>query len=296
MSSRSPRSGLPQLTGFLLRRAYAKAALDAQTCIGRETPVRDVALLAVLDERGPLSQRQLADLTHVNPTIMVKLVDSLEQRGWVVRERNPEDRRSYALRLTVDGHTALTGLRHDLDRGERLFTDALTGAERDELKAALLTLLGDEGWLSVDVLARYAGFLVAQAHRLVRGWAVEALAPLELDPRDFGVLATIARDQPCTQNHLALSLGVSPPAALLFVEELERVGLVRRERSTTDRRSYALRLTPEGEQRWSQARFAAAGVQARVVDRLGEAADEVLRDLLSRVISTKGESAGGVAD
>lgn len=279
------RSGLPELTGFLLRQAYARATANARACIGEETPVRDVAMLAVLDERGPLSQRQLADLTQVHPTVMVKLVDSLEARGWVLRERNPDDRRSYALRLTTAGSQALTRLRADLDRGEQLFTDALTAVQRDRLKAVLLELLGDEGWLSIDVLSRYAGFLVAQAHRLTRGWALEELRPLELDPRDFGVLSTIARDQPCTQNHLAVTLGVSPAAALMFVEELEGLGLVHRERNTEDRRSYDLRLTPAGEQRWTQARAAAARVQARVVNRLGAAGDDELRALLSQVLT-----------
>ena len=77
---------------------------------------------------------------------------------------------------------------------------------------------------------------MAQAHRLVRGWALEALAPLELDPRDFGVLSTIARDQPCSQNHLAQVLGVTPPAALTFVEELEAawVSCAASARPTTD--------------------------------------------------------------
>jgi len=39
--------------------------------------------------------------------VMVGLVDSLGTRGWVVRERKLDDRRSYALRLTGVGRTAL---------------------------------------------------------------------------------------------------------------------------------------------------------------------------------------------
>ena len=279
------QTGLPQLTGFLLRRAYAKAASSAQECIGNDAHIREAAILAILDERGPLSQRAISDLTHVNQTIMVKLVDTLEHRGWVVRERNPDDRRSYALQLTSDGRRALRRLRADLDKGERMFTDALTEGERDRLKTVLLALLAGEEWLRVDALEVHAGFLVAQAHRLVRGWALDALEPLGLDPRDFGVLSTIARDQPCSQNHLALSLGVSPPAALSFVGDLEGSGLVRRERNAEDRRSYDLTLTPAGTEKCDLARHAARTVQARVVARLGSAADQDLRDLLTRVIA-----------
>ena len=66
-----PPTGLPQLTGFLLRRAYARAAECAQACIGEDMRVRDVVHLALLAERGAMSQRQLAEITHVNPTTMV---------------------------------------------------------------------------------------------------------------------------------------------------------------------------------------------------------------------------------
>lgn len=276
---------LPQLTGYLLRRAYVIASSNAQACIGDDTPVREAAMMAVLDERGALSQRALSDLTHVNRSSMVKLVDTLEARGWVVRERNPDDRRSYALRLTDAGRSALRALSVDLDEGERRFTAHLTDPERKRLKKRLLTLLGDDGWLRVDALEQRAGYLVAQSHRLVRGWALEALQPLALDPRDFGVLSTVARDQPCSQNHLAQVLGVTPPAALAFVEELESHGLVRRERNADDRRVYDVTLTEAGAQRWRQARGAARAVQVRVVERLGADADADLRALLTRVIS-----------
>ena len=281
--TRRPDTGLPQLTGFLLRRAYVNAAVHAQACMGTDTHVREAAILAILDERGALSQRVLADLTHLNRTTMVKLVDSLERQGWVVRERNPDDRRSYALRLTTTGKKALARLHAHFDEGERLFTDGLTSRERTRLKRLLLDLLAGEEWLRVASFEQHAGFLVAQAHRLVRGWALEALAPLELDPRDFGVLSTIARDQPCSQNHLAQVLGVTPPAALAFVEELEQVGLVRRERNTGDRRSYDLTLTPAGARKWARAQEGARQVQAKVVGRLGVDEDVELRGLLSRV-------------
>lgn len=277
-------AGLPRLTGYLLRRAYARAADCAQACIGDDTELRDVAHLALLDERGAMSQRQLADLTHVNPTVMVKLVDSLEERGWVTRERNPEDRRSYALQLTELGNKALSTLRHELDDGERILTQSLTSKEKARLRHQLRTLLDGEGWMIIDSLAQHNGFLIAQAHRLVRGWAADALAPLGVGPRDFGVLSTLGRDQPCSQNHLAQVLGVSPPAALMFVDELEQSGLVRRERNAADRRFYDLTLTAVGERRLAGALEAAASIQVRVVARLGEDGDAELQRLLTKVI------------
>jgi len=281
-----PPPGLLQLTGFLLRRAYARAADCARACLSDDdTQVRDVVHLALLAERGAMSQRQLADITHVNPTTMVKLVDSLEERGWVARERNPEDRRSYALRLTELGEKTLSTLRHELDDGERILTQTLASRQRDRLRHQLRALLQGEAWMVIESLAAHNGFLIAQAHRQVRGWAVAELSPLRLDPRDFGVLSTLDREQPCSQTRLAQALGVSPPAALSFVDELEEAGLVRRERNVADRRFYDLTLTPAGERRLAGALKAAARVQARVVDRLGVEGDAELQRLLMCVIS-----------
>ncbi|MBA3233634.1 MAG: MarR family transcriptional regulator [Propionibacteriales bacterium] len=193
-----------------------------------------MTLLALLAERGAMSQRQLADMTHVNPTSMVKLVDSLEQRGWVVRNRNPDGRRSYALRLTELGDKALSSLRHNLDEGERILTQALSSRQRDRLRHQLRALLQGEGWMVIDSLAGHSGFLIAQAHRQVRDWASEALTPLGLDPTRLRRLVGTGREQPCSQVHLAHVVGVSPPAALSFVEELEKTGLVARLGETGD--------------------------------------------------------------
>ncbi|MEP6666669.1 MAG: MarR family transcriptional regulator [Nocardioidaceae bacterium] len=277
---------LAQLTGFLLRRAYVKSAACARACISDDdTPIREVAILSILAGHGSLSQRSLADLTHVNQTTIVKLVDSLERKGWARRERNRDDRRSYALRLTKAGERALAEFEHDLDRGEQALTGSLTDRQRSRLQKRLRELLDGEDSVAIGSLADRTGFLVAQAHRRVRSWAIKELEPLGLDPRDFGVLSTLGREQPCSQNHLAHQLGVSPPAALMFVEGLGESGLVSKERNADDRRFYDLTLTAEGKRSLAAAARSAEVVQAKIVALLGERGDAELRRLLTNVIA-----------
>ena len=108
----SASSGLRAFTGFLLRRAYVRAVGIEQSCIGDDTRMREISVLVVLDELGAVSQREVAALTRTSPTVMVRLVDSLERREWVTRERNTEDRRRQAVRLTTMGRTALRGRTH----------------------------------------------------------------------------------------------------------------------------------------------------------------------------------------
>ncbi len=287
VATRPSAPPLAQLTGFLLRRAYVKAAACAQACISvDDTHIREVAILSIVAERGSLSQRSLADLTQVNQTTIVKLIDSLERKGWARRERNPDDRRSYALHLTEAGEQALAEFQHDLDRGEQALTGSLTDKQRKRLQKQLRELLENKDSTALGSLSDRTGFLVAQAHRQVRGWAIKELEPLGLDPRDFGVLSTLGREQPCSQNHLAHQLGVSPPAALMFVDELEESGLVSKERNAEDRRFYDLTLTPEGRRSLAAAAKAAEEVQARIVARLGERGDAELQRLLNHVIES----------
>lgn len=284
MSAQAPEPQLDQFTGYLLRRAFVKSSGVARACISDDCPIREVAVLAILAERGSISQRELADLTHVNQTLIVKLVDTLEAKGWVVRQRNPADRRSYALGLTPAGARALHEFNQDLDRGEAELTKPLTPDEAEHLRAWLTTLLADDRAIELTSLSNRIGYLIAHAHRQLRVLAEQRLEPLGLHPRDFGVLSVLESDAPCSQNHLASRLGVSPPAALTFVEGLETRGLVSRLRREGDRRVYDLTLTQRGVDLLRLAQKAALDVQGEVARRLGDDADRGLRQVLAKLI------------
>lgn len=60
------------------------------------------ALVLVMDNPR-LSQSQLADAMDVERPNLVVIVDELEQRELIVRERVPTDRRTYALKITLKG-------------------------------------------------------------------------------------------------------------------------------------------------------------------------------------------------
>lgn len=284
-TSGSPSPDLRQFTGYLLRRAFVKATGVAKTCMP-DAHVRQVALMTILAEHGAVSQSKVTDLTGVNRTLMVKLVDELETQGWVARERNPADRRSYALRLTAEGSRSLNGLHAELDRAESELTRSLTPADVHQLKQLLSRLLGGDSALSVKSLAGRSGYLITHAHRLLREWALAGLDHLGLHPREFGVLATLGQEEPCSQSHLAAMLGVSPPAMLGFVDSLEARGLVSRVRNSSDRRAYDVTLTPAGRSSLEAAQRAATHVQSRVVARLGKDGDVELRRLLTTLLDS----------
>jgi len=275
---------MTRFTGYLLRRAFVKATGVNRACVSDDSTLREVGFLSVLNEHGQISQRALADLTHVNPTLVVKFIDMLERKEWVVRERSSKDRRFYMLRLTAAGKDALVDFNNDLDAGEATLTADLTSLEVRRLRDHLMVLLEGDPVLDVETLVDRTGYLINHAHHRVRNHAESALADVGLHPRDFGLLSIVARDEPCSQNHIAANMGVTPPAVLGFVEELETRGLVTRARSNADRRVYDVRLTDEGRRVLDQARRVAARAQKEIADALGPEADADLRELLIKLI------------
>jgi DNA-binding MarR family transcriptional regulator len=284
--SGAPSSARPDLrsyTGFLLRRAHVRAVGIERTCIG-DARLREIAVLIILDELGAVSQREVSELTHISPTVMVRLVDDLEERAWVTRERKADDRRTYALRLTTIGRVALRRLTLDLDASDTQLTTALTPVEVERLNQHLRLLLGDDPVLRVPSLAGRTGYLLTHAHLRARERAQLQLAELDLHPRDFGLLTIIGRDGPCTQSHIASTLGVSDPAILPALDALEARGLLTRERNVEDRRLSDVRLTATGLAILTGAEKQAAALQSAAEQTLGATDHEDLRQLLLRII------------
>ncbi|MGH3359267.1 MAG: MarR family winged helix-turn-helix transcriptional regulator [Nocardioidaceae bacterium] len=275
---------LTSLTGYLLRRAYAMTVDCARSSLDENANLRDVGILTILRERGPMSQRAVADLLQINPTIMVKLVDALESRGYLVRERNPDDRRAYALTITAEGERRREELLGEFDRSEEALTERLSDAERTRLNTRLRRLLQDDALAILPSLLEYTGYLIALAHQQQLGRTRSLLEPLGIQPREFGVMSAIEREDPCSQQHVAELLGVSPPIVLWLIDGLERDELVRRTRNPDDRRSYDLTLTPAGQAKLETAIEVVGSVQEGIVERLGARGDRELRRLLLSIV------------
>jgi DNA-binding MarR family transcriptional regulator len=51
----------------------------------------------------PITQKVLADHAATDPMMTSQVVRTLEAKGWVVRERHPDDGRAFSLRITAGG-------------------------------------------------------------------------------------------------------------------------------------------------------------------------------------------------
>jgi DNA-binding MarR family transcriptional regulator len=83
------------------------------------------------------SQATLAEILEVRPITLARLIDRLEEAGWVERRRDPDDRRVSRLYLTAKAQPLLV----EMERlGAETRKDALVGLSRAE-QAQVLDLL-----------------------------------------------------------------------------------------------------------------------------------------------------------
>lgn len=102
LDSRVPRPLLDS-TAFLVAKAQQRAHRDFATAlqpVGIEP--RHFGTLRALRVVGPATQGDVAALLDVSPATVVQMVDHLERRGLVARERDAEDRRAYRLHLEAE--------------------------------------------------------------------------------------------------------------------------------------------------------------------------------------------------
>jgi DNA-binding MarR family transcriptional regulator len=88
-----------------------------------------------LDTAEGASQRDLAERLGLEKSTVSRMAADLEQRGLVVRERDPDNRRLYRLRLTEQGRAVHRNMADGFHEQFVHWSAALSDAER----AALLT-------------------------------------------------------------------------------------------------------------------------------------------------------------
>lgn len=105
-----------------------------------------------------------------------------------------------------------------------------------------------KGHLAEGGLHGIVGYQLAQARLTTNQLFVENIgSPFGLRPVAFTILALVERNPGVSARQLARALAVTPPNLTTWLEQLERRGLVGRERSAADRRSHHVTLTPAGQ-------------------------------------------------
>lgn len=131
-----------ELAAERLRKVLRLLHRRAQGPSSAEEPTRsEQAILAWLEERGPMSIGALAAAEHVRPQSVGQTVDMLEQRGWAKRTRTSQDRRQVVAAVTEAGRNALA-IGRDLRQAwlVHTLTTRFTPQERTKITDAITLL------------------------------------------------------------------------------------------------------------------------------------------------------------
>jgi DNA-binding MarR family transcriptional regulator len=93
--------------------------------------------LSHLCENGPTSQQSLLDVLEVDPSVLVAILNDLENAGLAERKRDPEDRRRHIVEMSEQGRSALTAMEGTIDTIERELLADLSPADAEQLRSLL---------------------------------------------------------------------------------------------------------------------------------------------------------------
>ena len=108
------------------------------------TPPHAGILRAIASGPGG-SQQALSEQLGLLPSRVVAYVDELEDRGYVERRRNPDDRRLHALHLTASGKKLMSKISDLARQHERRVTAGLDAEQRATLRELLAALAQERG-------------------------------------------------------------------------------------------------------------------------------------------------------
>jgi DNA-binding MarR family transcriptional regulator len=124
----SPMLLLPRLAKQILRRGN-------EELLGMSPKL--MLALSYLQDRGGGPQQELCDALGVDANMVVLLLNELEDKGYVERRRDPDDRRRHRVQITKQGQAALART----EPARRAVEEEILGALSAEERATLANLL-----------------------------------------------------------------------------------------------------------------------------------------------------------
>nr|WP_254700096.1 MarR family transcriptional regulator [Trinickia violacea] len=132
------QSELLDLVGYNIRRAYIVIqALFDKEMEKHELRQAEFSVLSVLKGNPGINQRALAEALAVAPPNLATLLDRLEARGLLTRQRSVDDKRVQHVELTTQGARLYGRALKSAANADSAAIEKLSDSERAQLKALL---------------------------------------------------------------------------------------------------------------------------------------------------------------
>ncbi len=129
---------LQRFVGYHLKRAFNVVQVDlTQTLKPYDLRMLTYSALVLIVDNPGLSQSHLADAMDIERPNLVVIVDELEQRELIMRERVPTDRRAYALHATLKGQRLFKKAVDAVTAHEAALFEGIDQDTRDTVVSAL---------------------------------------------------------------------------------------------------------------------------------------------------------------
>jgi DNA-binding MarR family transcriptional regulator len=227
-----------------LERLVVRAGREVQRATERAAATEGVsatamAVLAVLEECGPLSQRDLAGHVRVSPATLTPVMDALEAAGALTRERDRTDRRVVRAAVTAHGRELGAAAAAAVDRevGRRLPPPESVVLVREFLLAVIATFADD------GLVGPSPGGIGSVQPMPLRGLLMDYSGVLDEGPEVLdmvrraagaGIATALVSDAPAVPQECAAAfdlvvlgavLGVRKPDPEIYRIVAERLGL-----------------------------------------------------------------------
>lgn len=130
--------------GFLLSQASRLLSRQIEdTLKPTGLTVQQFGLMRIIATEGPITQNVFAAKYHVDRTTVTEIVDGMEERGLVSRQKSAKDRRCNDLFLTPGGKRLLARTKKMVEKTNKQYLSVLSENEWNQLRESLVKLISE---------------------------------------------------------------------------------------------------------------------------------------------------------
>lgn len=103
--------------------------------------IQQFGLMRIIAAEGPITQNAFASKYHIDRTTVTEIVDGMEERGLVSRQKSAKDRRCNDLYLTPGGKRLLLRAQKIVGKTNKEFLSVLNENEWVQMRESLVKLI-----------------------------------------------------------------------------------------------------------------------------------------------------------